>query len=65
MTKAADADNAYRIRKLKQNPRRLVKTVESLQQAPGIISENTFRKFQQNQNKKRKETKREEDSNEK
>ena len=32
--------------KLKQNTRKLVKTVESLQKAPGIISENTFWKFQ-------------------
>ena len=28
--------------KLEQNTRKLVKTVESLQNAPGIISENTF-----------------------
>ena len=28
--------------KLEQNTRKLVKTVESLQKAPGIISENTF-----------------------
>ena len=28
--------------KLEQNTQKLVKTVESLQNAPGIISENTF-----------------------
>ena len=33
--------------KLEQNTRTLVKTVESLQKAPGIISKNTFGKFQQ------------------
>ena len=33
--------------KLEQSTRKLVKTVESLQKAPGIISENTFWKFQQ------------------
>ena len=45
--------------KLEQNTQKLVKTVESLQKAPGIISENTFWKFQQ-----QKTTKRAEDSNE-
>ena len=38
--------------KLEQKPRKLVKTVESLQNALGIISENTFWKFQQKQKKK-------------
>ena len=37
--------------KLEQNGQKLVKTVESLQKEPGIISENTFWKFQQNQKK--------------
>ena len=32
--------------KLKQNTRKLMKTVESLQKAPGIISEITLGKFQ-------------------
>ena len=36
--------------KLEQNTRKLVKTVKSLQKAPGIISENTFWKFQQQTN---------------
>ena len=49
--------------KLEQNTQKLVKTVESLQKAPGIISENTFWKFQQK--KSEKETRRAEDSNEK
>ena len=31
--------------KLEQNTRKLVKTVDSLQKAPGIISENTFWKL--------------------
>ena len=43
--------------KLEQNIRKLVKTVESLQKAPGIISENTFWKFQQKQKNKLKEQK--------
>ena len=43
--------------KLEQNTRKLVKTVESLQKAPGIISENTFWKFQQKQKNKLKEQK--------
>ena len=34
-----------------------MKTVESLQKAPGIISENTFWKFQQKQKNKLKEQK--------
>ena len=38
--------------KLEQTTQTLVKTVESLQKAPGIISENTFWKFQQQKNKK-------------
>ena len=37
--------------KLEQNTRKLVKTVESLQKAPGIIRENTFWKFQQKKQK--------------
>ena len=37
--------------KLEQNTRKLVKTVEALQKAPGIISENTFWKFQQQKQK--------------
>ena len=43
--------------KLEQNTRKLVKTVESLQKAPGIISENTFWKFQQKQKNKLEEQK--------
>ena len=43
--------------KLEQNTRKLVKTVESIQKAPGIISENTFWKFQQKQKNKLKEQK--------
>ena len=43
--------------KLEHNTRKLVKTVESLQKAPGIISENTFCKFQQKQKNKLKEQK--------
>ena len=43
--------------KLEQNTQKLVKTVESLQKAPGIISENTFWKFQQKQKNKLKEQK--------
>ena len=43
--------------KLEENTRKLVKTVKSLQKAPGIISENTFWKFQQKQKNKLKEQK--------
>ena len=43
--------------KLEQNTRKLVKTVESLQKAPGIINENTFWKFQQKQKNKLEEQK--------
>ena len=43
--------------KLEQNIRKLVKTVESLQKAPGIISGNTFWKFQPKQKNKLKEQK--------
>ena len=43
--------------KLEQNTRKLVKTVESLQKAPGIISENTFWKFQQKHKNKLEELK--------
>ena len=43
--------------KLEQNTRKLVKTVDSLQKAPGITSENTFWKFQQKQKKKLEEQK--------
>ena len=45
MTKVADADTAYR---REEKTRKLVKTVESLHKAPGIISENTFWKFKKN-----------------
>ena len=38
--------------KLEQNTRELVKTVKSQQKDPGIISENTFWKFQQKQKNK-------------
>ena len=43
--------------KLEQNTRKLMKTVESLQNAPGNISENTFWKFHQKQKNKLKEQK--------
>ena len=40
--------------KLEQNTRKLVQTVESLQKAPGITSENnSFWKFQPKKNRKR------------
>ena len=42
---------------LEQNTRKLVKTVESLQKAPDIISENTLWKFQQKQKNKLEEQK--------
>ena len=47
--------------KLEHNTRTLVKTVEYLQKAHGLTSENMFWKFQQQ--KTEKETRRAEDSN--